>query len=443
MKSGTVFWGGAIAVGAVLAAASFHELSRRPPSSESQWVAPLATPPGITLQLRTVDVKTRPAPPAEMVFADQKGMSLYSHAANAGDATCAGECLTQMLPALAPTGAMPIGDWSLNARADGTRQWVYRGAPLFRFEGDAAIGDAHGERAAWHAVALRPAAGMVLRAGIDVREIDDAGGTALVDSSGLTVYAFNREAAHEAQCAESGECMAHWRPLQAPGIAVAAGDFALISRDDGIAQWAYRGKPLYTFDGDTKPLDVNGIDIDPRFQVALFRRFFMPADATIRRIIPLGAILTTARGATLYQRDRALTSEEGHDFREDHGPPALGRSFGTATCDANCATTWRPYAAPPDAVPSGFWDIAARPDGTRQWVYKGFALYTYAADKPGEINGNEIYDLAQVRDTAKAGGGDGGGDTAGAASVEEKLGRGIPPKIGTGVGALFWHAVVP
>jgi predicted lipoprotein with Yx(FWY)xxD motif len=224
---------------------------------------------------------------------------------------------------------------------------------------------------------------------------------------------------------------------------VAAGDFASISRDDGIAQWAYRGKPLYTFDGDTKPLDVNGIDIDPRFQVALFRRFFMPADATIRRIIPLGAILTTARGATLYQRDRALTSEEGHDFREDHGPPALGRSFGTATCDANCATTWRPYAAPPDAVPSGFWDIAARPDGTRQWVYKGFALYTYSADKPGEITGNEIYDLAQIRDTAKAGGGDGGGDTAGADSVEEKLARGIPPKIGTGVGALFWHAVVP
>ena len=42
-----------------------------------------------------------------------------------------------------------------------------------------------------------------------------------------------------------------------------------------------------------------------------------------------------------------------------------------------------------------------RPDGARQWVYKGFALYTYAGDKPGDINGNEIYDLAQVRDTAR------------------------------------------
>jgi predicted lipoprotein with Yx(FWY)xxD motif len=443
MKSGTVFWGGAIAVGAVLAAASFHELSRRPPSSQSQWLAPLATPPGITLQLRSTDVKARPAPAAEVVFADEKGMTLYSHAANAGDAACADECLTQMLPALAPKGAMSIGDWSHLSRADGTWQWVYRGAPLFGFKGDTAIGDVKGESDGWHAVALHPAAGMVLRAGIDVREIDDAGGTALVDSSGLTVYAFNREAAHEAPCADGRDCMVHWRPLQAGGIAMAAGDFSLISRDDGIAQWAYRGKPLYTFDGDTKPLDVNGIDIDPRFQVALIRRFFMPADATIRRIVPLGNILTTVGGATLYQRDRALTSEEGHDFREDHGPPALGRSFGTATCDANCASTWRPYAAPADAVPSGFWAIATRPDGTRQWVYKEFALYTYAADKSGEINGNEIYDLAQVRDTAKAGGNAGMGDTAAADPVEANLARGIPPKIGTGVGAMFWHAVVP
>jgi predicted lipoprotein with Yx(FWY)xxD motif len=377
------------------------------------------------------------------VFADEMGMTLYAHATNAGNATCADECLTQRLPALAPMGAMSIGDWSLYSRADGTRQWVYRGAPLFRFNGDAAIGDVHGEGGAWHAVAFRPAAGMVLRAGIDVREIDDAGGTALVDSSGLTVYAFNREAAHATPCADSGDCTAHWRPLQAAGIALAAGDFSLISRDDGIAQWAYRGKPLYTFDGDTKPLDVNGIDVDPRFQVALIRRFFMPADATIRRIVPLGNILTTLGGATLYQRDRALTAQEGHDFREDHGPPALGRSFGTATCDANCAKTWRPYAAPPDALASGFWDIAARPDGTRQWVYKGFALYTYTADKTGEINGNGIYDLAQVRDAAKAGGNDGVGAAAATDPVEENLARGIPPKIGTGLGALFWHAVVP
>ena len=35
------------------------------------------------------------------------------------------------------------------------------------------------------------------------------------------------------------------------------------------------------------------------------------------------------------------------------------------------------------------------------------------------------------------------GDTAAADPVQENLARGIPPKVGTGVGALFWHAVVP
>jgi hypothetical protein len=169
----------------------------------------------------------------------------------------------------------------------------------------------------------------------------------------------------------------------------------------------------------------------------LILRFFMPDDALIRRTIELGNILATRGGATLYQRDR-VTMEELHQFRTDHGSPALGRALGTSSCDETCAKIWPPFAAPADALPCGYWDIITRPGGARQWTYKGFAMYRYAADKPGETGGNAIYALAQI---------DGNGNAATA-------GRTAPTDLdpndfvggaasGLGVSAMFWHAVIP
>jgi len=36
---------------------------------------------------------------------------------------------------------------------------------------------------------------------------------------------------------------------------------------------------------------------------------------------------------------------------------------------------------PADALPSGFWTIATRDDGARQWAYQGYPVYTNANDK--------------------------------------------------------------
>jgi predicted lipoprotein with Yx(FWY)xxD motif len=38
----------------------------------------------------------------------------------------------------------------------------------------------------------------------------------------------------------------------------ASGDWTMVTRDDGTMQWAYKGKPLYTFAKDTKPGDITG-----------------------------------------------------------------------------------------------------------------------------------------------------------------------------------------
>jgi hypothetical protein len=59
-----------------------------------------------------------------------------------------------------------------------------------------------------------------------------------------------------------------------------------------------------------------------------------------------------------------------------------------------CLKKWRPITAPADAEPSGLWQIYTRADGTRQWAYKGAALYTYSADKvAGDNYGNNLHEI--------------------------------------------------
>ena len=48
----------------------------------------------------------------------------------------------------------------------------------------------------------------------------------------------------------------HRLPLIATVDGKASGDFTLVTRDDGRKQWAYKGKPLYTWSKDHKPGDV-------------------------------------------------------------------------------------------------------------------------------------------------------------------------------------------
>ena len=68
-------------------------------------------------------------------------------------------------------------------------------------------------------------------------------------------------------------------------------------------------------------------------------------------------------------------------------------------CDAECRKIWHPYPAPADAQPSGYWGVAILPDGTKQWTYKDFALYTYDGDKkPGDMTGENIYDISLSND---------------------------------------------
>ena len=78
----------------------------------------------------------------------------------------------------------------------------------------------------------------------------------LTNAAGMTLYTFDKDAAGKSAC--NGGCAKNWPPLMAAADAKSAGEWSIITRDDGSKQWAYEGKPLYTWTGDNKPGDKNG-----------------------------------------------------------------------------------------------------------------------------------------------------------------------------------------
>ena len=79
-------------------------------------------------------------------------------------------------------------------------------------------------------------------------------GKALVDAKGMTLYTFAKDANGKSVC--NGKCAENWPPLMVK--ADAAEGWTQITRDDGAKQWAYKGKPLYTFVKDKTPGDTTG-----------------------------------------------------------------------------------------------------------------------------------------------------------------------------------------
>ena len=80
--------------------------------------------------------------------------------------------------------------------------------------------------------------------------------SALVDSRGMSLYTYDKDSGGKSACVAG--CAKNWPPLAATASDRARSDYTIITRDDGSLQWAYKGKPLYTWMKDTKPGDRTG-----------------------------------------------------------------------------------------------------------------------------------------------------------------------------------------
>lgn len=415
-KSMTVLLSGGVAAVAV-GALSVTAWAAAAGPSKRQGQVELTTPLGVTLQEvvgsdRRLVTKERKTPgffaggavrrggrlgtPAYL-YADPAGMTLYTYAEDKlpSKSACVAECAKTSPPALVPAGAKPLGSWSVIKRDDGSQQWAYQGKPLYTSVKDEEAGDARGAGGGFTPLRVDPESFVARPFGVGVDDVHTVNGYALVNDIGRAIYAYSRKGEYVAKGCTTTVCPDRWEPVMAPSLARPVGEFAVIDRKDGFQQWAYQGKPLFTYGGDVVRGDAFGVGVSKDFEVAAVARNFKPEGTGMYFDPGRGAIVTTDKGMTLYRVDFSYHNPDGHGLPGSfNGAPAVGRAMGTAPCVDECLKTWRPLAAPANALPSGHWSIMKRSNSTRQWAYKGFAAYTYAGDtKPGERSGSDIYDI--------------------------------------------------
>ncbi len=103
-------------------------------------------------------------------------------------------------------------------------------------------------------------------AGEPTKTTKTASGQILTDQKGMTLYVFDKDAGGKSTC--NGQCATNWPPLAAPADAKPMGKYTVVTRDDGAKQWAYNGKPLYTWVKDAKPGDTTGDGVNNVWHIA-------------------------------------------------------------------------------------------------------------------------------------------------------------------------------
>jgi len=88
------------------------------------------------------------------LITDTKGMKLYVYDAETGHgkSTCNGTCAQNWPPLTASADAKPVGPYTIVTRDDGTKQWAYKGKPLYFWKNDKQPMDMTGDGVGgkWH-----------------------------------------------------------------------------------------------------------------------------------------------------------------------------------------------------------------------------------------------------------------------------------------------------
>ncbi len=162
-------------------------------------------------------------------------------------------------------------------------------------------------------------------------------------------------------------CAAMWPPVLAEENAKPAGKWTIVERKDGKKQWAYEGYAVYrsVLDHDAgQPIGIGLLraggsagalrkPIGPRADV--------PAQFTVVTV-PLGRLLTTVEGFSVYTWDRDATNKSNYD--------------------QVCQQTFAPVLAHASAPKArGEWGVIERSPGVFQWTYARKPLYTLVGEE--------------------------------------------------------------
>jgi predicted lipoprotein with Yx(FWY)xxD motif len=200
----------------------------------------------------------------------------------------------------------------------------------------------------------------------EVRLVTKGHGTQLTDAQGRSLYMSDADLTKPGTSTCVDACAVLRPPLLAKEKpAVLPEGWAIIPRNDGALQWTYKGRPLYGYARDGEAGAVFGAGDG---WTLAFEPMVVPPETSIVDTV-LGQALASADGKALYTRG--------------------GDGAKTKPCGASCERVWRPLVAPWVARDHGGFSVIARPDGVRQWAYRGQALYLYAGDGArAKLNGH-------------------------------------------------------
>lgn len=234
---------------------------------------------------------------------------------------------------------------------------------------------------------------------------------AFATPGGMTLYTYDGDAKGKSLCVN--DCAAAWPPAIAPKDAKPFGPWSVITRADGAKQWSYAGKPLYASSKDVDPGSVYG-NSPARFGMRRkdargdptggMQRMRDGKIATPDEPLPSGWRVALAFPMSDVKLPVGLRIREVPEAvglaLSDHRDMTIYAFTGDATKNNAPGGDWLPVEAPQLSDALGDFTFLVRADGIKQWVYKGFPLYTYAHDLvPGDANGagaDPRYNVAAV-----------------------------------------------
>ncbi len=118
------------------AAAVLAACSAPKPQTNADMAKPQATAP------------STPTQASDGTLIGPDGRTLYVFAkdvAGSGQSACVGACAANWPPLSVAASAKPLGDYTIITRADGSKQWAFKGMPLYYYAKDAKPGDRQGD----------------------------------------------------------------------------------------------------------------------------------------------------------------------------------------------------------------------------------------------------------------------------------------------------------
>ena len=121
-------------------------------AAASVWALGAASPVGLAQQpagaaavVMPEGVESSKLPDGTLILTDARRMTLYTFLKDTPQQSNCNDACAMQWPPVAAVGAPPSDAWTIVTRTDGSKQWAYRGKPLYGWIKDARPGDFTGE----------------------------------------------------------------------------------------------------------------------------------------------------------------------------------------------------------------------------------------------------------------------------------------------------------